>query len=149
MRESETNHAMPRILGVVRLEDAVSSRVIARGVHGVGARLVERGGEADVAGCPTRYCDFLLFFRHCDCFRAGMRCPLVDCSLVVKDARVAASHRGRERNWEQVVFQSSGAQFPELLCPRSRLIVCEVIVGHREPLETGVNWGKLGKRGRL
>lgn len=60
----KTNHAMPGVLGV-RLENAVSGRVVAGGVHGVGAGLVEGGGEADIAGGPARYCDFL--FGHCDC----------------------------------------------------------------------------------
>lgn len=59
-----TNHAMSRILGV-RLENAVGGRVIAGGVHGVGSGLVEGGGEADVAGGPARYCDFLV--GHCGC----------------------------------------------------------------------------------
>jgi hypothetical protein len=59
----KTNHAMPSVLGV-RLQNAVSGRVIASGVHGVGAGLVERGGEADIACRPARNCDFL--FRHCD-----------------------------------------------------------------------------------
>ena len=45
-------HAVTVELGV-GLEDAVGGRVVSRGVHGVGARLVEGGGEAHIARGPA------------------------------------------------------------------------------------------------
>jgi hypothetical protein len=47
-------HSMAGIFRV-RLEDAVRGGVVASCVHGIGASLVERGGEAHIACGPT--CD--------------------------------------------------------------------------------------------
>ena len=38
----------------VGLQDAVGSRVITSGVHGIRARFVQRGWEPHIAGSPTR-----------------------------------------------------------------------------------------------
>lgn len=52
-----TYHAMTLVLGV-GLKDTVCGGVISCCVHGIRASLIQRCGEAHIAGCPACYCDF-------------------------------------------------------------------------------------------